>query len=829
MANLKELLGFIKLEMQKNIFKILILGIILLSTPFFAHAWDMKTYEAFGVHRDSAILWGGLDDTGTLKFEFRSKSDYVNAADPTTGHPDGQILSEDNDDNHPGKNTCRGKFKDTGTDYQNHPGTDFSGFLGAYCRLFNLEPNTTYYFRACAQNPDTNHPYRCSPIINNFTTTVDPSNNPLLKTGPTEKVRQNSARLKGLFNSSDGSDIFDIWFEYSTDEQTVQENSGIPIVARHDSNGGSQTISELIPETMYYYRVCANNERNHPTIANCGEIVSFKTLNGFKPQVISERVENVQRKKAILVVNVKPNYAETTIDFLLGKAINQNMNGLHCDLNETTNSKSILIKAGTTWNEGETQWPVENLEPKTYYCFNVKIHNKYGDDEGFVKTFFTRGPEDLPESNLAVITDGADSINDVSAILKGHGKPATPPIIPPATTPAPVLPTSVYFRYSTANKPPVFCNDIYGTNMIATRDQKITRKPPSNPPLSPTDPENLVQFSQKITGLIPDTIYYYCAVISDKNDITYGYDSNTNKMPSFRTAPCSTCDQTNVETKSVDSVNEISAELKGTYRSTEVVKTYFEYRAMAQKTREGIALEIGDWIKVDETTQSKGSIGDMDFVLPKLNPNTTYQYRAVAQAMENSFTPNKRFVGQTITFKTERLSTDTGNGGYSGYNNSQNNTNYGDFGNGNNFDGENNSFNNYGDNSSNNSGPSFTLGQTATPPVDATVHSKEGVETVFARQIVGNKALASKYGYTDGQDLQTFAGTLAHSLAITFGYISASGKEIRVAQADVAAYQLEFVNDKLTVYEYFRNIIINIQDVTSVFKNVHEYEYTFKK
>ncbi len=124
---------------------------------------------------------------------------------------------------------------------------------------------------------------------------------------------------------------------------------------------------------------------------------------------------------------------------------------------------------------------------------------------------------------------------------------------------------------------------------------------------------------------------------------------------------------------------------------------------------------------------------------------------------------------------------------------------------------------------------SLVLGQTATPPVDDVVHYHEGIETVFTRQIMADAAFAKMYGYRDGADLQTFAWDLADQLARAFGYVSPNGEEIRVSLPDVAAYQLQQVGDKLTVYEYYNNKIVDVRNLTTVFKTASGYEYYFKK
>ena len=123
----------------------------------------------------------------------------------------------------------------------------------------------------------------------------------------------------------------------------------------------------------------------------------------------------------------------------------------------------------------------------------------------------------------------------------------------------------------------------------------------------------------------------------------------------------------------------------------------------------------------------------------------------------------------------------------------------------------------------------LVLGQKATPPWDAIVRYHEGIETVFIRQIINKPIFTQKYGYQEGMNLQIFAGDLADQFARAFGYVNASGREIRVSLPDIAAYQLVLVGNKLTVYEYYDNKIVDIRNVTTVFKNASGYEYYFKK
>ena len=121
------------------------------------------------------------------------------------------------------------------------------------------------------------------------------------------------------------------------------------------------------------------------------------------------------------------------------------------------------------------------------------------------------------------------------------------------------------------------------------------------------------------------------------------------------------------------------------------------------------------------------------------------------------------------------------------------------------------------------------LGQTATPPNDAIVRYHEGIETVFTRQILANPIYTNTYGYREGNDLMTFAWDLSDQFARKFGYVNKNGKEIRVSYPDIAAYQLQLIGNELTVYEYYDNKIVDVRNITTVFKNASNYEYYFTK
>jgi len=575
----------------------------------------------------------------------------------------------------------------------------------------------------------------------------------------------------------------------------------------------------------------------------------------------------------------------------------------------------------------------------------------------------------------------------------------------------PITPITAYFRYSKSTIAPIFCNDIYGTNMIATKDINLGDAV-----------QNIVNFTYQINNLTPNTTYYYCAIISNENNIIYAGGEGAVKQ--FHTNPL----KTTITTTEATHISSTTATINGSYSATKDVTTYFEYKEdtttsisffetikkyIAEKIINTVSAFDGviqPWKKVGEQSHSIGNYsnlyGNLSFSLTGLKPNTRYIFRAVAN-------DNEIFFGNTLNFTTN-ISTDTGNGGGSietescsagwtgiypncdppaiidvefcptgwigtppscveeaqtinfcpvgwegvwptcigpgtigtcptgfvgtypvcveeaqtinfcpvgwegvwptcidpgtsgvcpiawtgiwpnciapggiiiepgeggigisggggiivngggggiwnfgtGTGNWNTNTGIGGIGianwtqtgtgtgiwtsgtgtgtwtitNGTVDDTIGTWTEGIGNGTwQNNQTPTLVLGQIATPPSLAIVRYHEGIETVFTKQIMADITFAKLYGYVEGNNLETFAWNLSDQLAKMFGYVGTDGKEIRVSLPDVAAYQLQLIGNKLTVYEYYNNKIIDIRNTTTDFKNASEYEYYFKK
>jgi len=450
-------------------------------------------------------------------------------------------------------------------------------------------------------------------------------------------------------------------------------------------------------------------------------------------------------------------------------------------------------------------YKITNLKPSTKYYYCAATYGINPISYGVIKSFTTTAcPTCTPTTSPTVTTTTAGNFTYDGAMFSGILKG----IATPDLALNPKLPTTVYFRYSDMEVPPVFCNDIYGNNMVSTKDI------PLDPNLSNQN------FDQTINNLKESTIYYYCAIVSNKNKIAYG------EVNSFQTPPCPTCKKTTVTTAEAVVPNQTSAWLKGTYSSTVPIKTFFEYK----KDTSTNEISIGGnsqskdfWTKINSSEQAhhSNSYGNLSFLLSGLTPGTKYNFRLTA---ETTKLPLEITNGNTMNFTTKSSGTsglvfvpETSPLGAVELNNILNPGGA------------------FGQSATNLNGTTLvqngeaTLGQIATPPADAVVRYHEGIEIVLVRQIMANPDLAKRYGYVEGANLENFAWNLADLFARIFGYVGENGKEIRVTVPDMAAYQVLLVGNKLTIYEYFNNRIVNIQSMTESLRNTYEYEYYFRK
>jgi hypothetical protein len=218
---------------------------------------EVTTLSADDVEEDEALLQGEADPNGDaltqVWFEYGEDEDDL---DETI-----YVSSNDYDDN---------EDEDT---------VDFDK------KITGLDEDTEYFFRACAENSEGED---CG-SVRSFTTDDDDNDNndddtnePSVSTTPATSVGTTYARLNGIVDTGNDDDT-QAWFEWGTNTSTSFDTNKIDAIDASrigdDTYSYGITITNLSPNTLYYFRAIAENDEGDDT----GSIYSFRTLPESAP------------------------------------------------------------------------------------------------------------------------------------------------------------------------------------------------------------------------------------------------------------------------------------------------------------------------------------------------------------------------------------------------------------------------------------------------------------------------------------------------------------------------------------------------------------------
>ncbi len=169
-------------------------------------------------------------------------------------------------------------------------------------RVYNLSPDTTYYFRAVARN---SYGTDYGNILTFTTYSSDDKNyysynysygQPLIITQSASPVYQNSALLNGSVNPNNGATT--AWFQWGTTTNLGNTTSAQPVGAGNNYVNYSAALTGLSPNATYYFRAVASNSRG--TVY--GAILSF-TTQASSPVVVSQPINYQPAQPQVIYVS----------------------------------------------------------------------------------------------------------------------------------------------------------------------------------------------------------------------------------------------------------------------------------------------------------------------------------------------------------------------------------------------------------------------------------------------------------------------------------------------------------------------------------------------
>ncbi len=341
-----------------------------------------------------------------------------------------------------------------------------------------LTSGVTYYFCAIVQNASG------TAFGGVLSFTVPGA--PVVTTTGTSSVTSSSATLEGSANPNSGSAVG--WFRYSTtDPGTCNDTFGTRAPSSGGTSLGSGTspvaytraIAGLTPGTTYYY--CAISDNVYGT--SFGAVLTFSSLANA-PATTTNSATLITGTTAQLNGSVNPGGAATTGWFRFATTNPGSCNDTFGTRAPTTGGSSLGAgNASVAYGVGVT-----GLISATTYFYCAIAQNSVGTTFGAIVSFST------PAAPV-VTTQAASSLANTSAQLNGFANPNG-------------APTTGYFRYGLTD--PGACNDTFGSRAPATGGTNLGSGT-SN-----------VSFNQFISSLSAGTTYYFCAIASNSEGLSFG-------------------------------------------------------------------------------------------------------------------------------------------------------------------------------------------------------------------------------------------------------------------------------------------------------------------
>jgi len=502
--------------------------------------------------------------------------------------------------------------------------------LNVSSSVSGLSPNTTYYFRAVAQN-QAGTSYGS---VLSFTTGYSGGNTninlPIVSTNGATNILNDSTVLNATVNPN--NELTSIWFEYGTSSNGYFNLTTSPKNVGSGSTGinTSVNIYGLSQNITYYFRVVGRNSAG----TSYGNILSFTTgtygggggtiISNSAPIVTTSFASNISRDTATLNAVVDPNGSFTNAWFEYGNSPSSMPFSSHI---QSVGSGNFNYNVSSN---------IINLLPNTAYYFRVVAQNSNSIAYGTILSFTTTFASGTSSLGPNVTTLEATNIGLTKAVLNAMVNPNS-------------VATDVWFEYNTSV-------------------DKIYR---STPVRSAGRSNYAIKVSAEVTDLLPNTLYDFRVV--GKNI----YGTNYGSMMSLFTSLGGVSEiiqsgLPSIFTRPAYSITSSSAILDASVNPNNgATNVWFEYGTSA-----GL---LGSKTTFRNAGMGNNYVGS-SIIAEGLSSNTTYYYRPVAQnssgvsyGVVNSFTtggarvntpPSTPFVKITrplaVRFEVDKSEVDVG-------------------------------------------------------------------------------------------------------------------------------------------------------------------------
>jgi hypothetical protein len=416
------------------------------------------------------------------------------------------------------------------TDAQIFP--DGTAAITLTASIRNLEPHTTYYFRAVL--------YRAvagAPVINGdvktFTTTGDaapPTTNISVVTGDATALASSAATLNGTVNP--GGAAVSAWFDWGTSTSLGNRTEVVNIASGTTAVPISFSLKNLQPHTVYYFRVDAY--RPAGGAYGLGEIKTFTTSDAPVAAPLTVKTSDA--------TSVATNSAT-----LNGTIVGSGPFGGWFEYGTTTalGARSDVQVFGESATGATLTQTLRNLRANTTYYFRAVGYHSGGSVLGDVLSFTTASER---PGSLSITASEASAVTATSASLKASVNTGGAAAVG-------------FFEWGTSAD-------------LGRRTDLQSLAPGSDG-----------TFVQPLSGLQPGTTYYFRAVVATSNTTsnTSVVRAETRSFTTSSDKPASL----SVKTNDASAVSSMSVELRGVLNPAGAAATgWFEWGSTSSLTNQ---------------------------------------------------------------------------------------------------------------------------------------------------------------------------------------------------------------------------------------------------